>query len=88
MKAEITIEQMWMNPQMWNFFMRGQAQATLKELMDAVVFSGHMKHDDFFNQVESYYEDWDVFEEMLYDDAIEDILAMLDIEIEADSEED
>lgn len=79
MKAEITLEQMWMNPQMWNFFMRGQAQNTLKELMDAVVFSGHMTLSDFFNRVESYNEDWDVFEEMLYNDTIEDIQVMLDM---------
>ena len=88
MKAEITMQQMWANPSVRSFFAREQAERELCKLMDLVVYSGKMSHESFFNQIENYYESYDEFVEVLYNETTEDILEWLGLSDILDDEED
>lgn len=77
MEANITMRQLWMNPEVMNFFFRKQAQDTLKELMELV------EEDilEVFDIIEDYgataFASLDDVEELLYNEPIDVIIEEL-----------
>lgn len=72
MKAEITLNQLWMNPSVRGFFFRSQAEKTLGNLLDSVVESS----GDVFDQMEEYTDDLDDLEELLYNEDIDELIEL------------
>ena len=81
MKADVTLSQIWFNQSLLSFFFRDQARETLDKIISV---AGGKNNPDAFEEleeaVESYYEDLDEFEEDLYNEQTDDILANLGIE--------
>ena len=81
MKAEITLKQLWFNPQIASFFFRQQAWKEFEKLVDLV---GARESEDQFDAlsyaVEGVYMDLDEFKEDLYDRTAEEIVGDLMIE--------
>lgn len=80
MKVTITLQQLWFNATLLNFFFRTQAIDTLEEIMD---FIGARESESRFNElseaVEGYYSDLEEFEEDCYDLSAQEILDQLEI---------
>lgn len=70
MKAEITLNQLWMNPSVRGFFFRNQSEKTFNNLINSVVES----LDEVFNQMEEYTESLDDLEELLYNEDIDELI--------------
>lgn len=86
MKAEITIEQVWYNHSLMNFFFREQAEKTLETFLDNVEDTGAA-----LDCIEDYAEMHDLtlddIEEMFYEDSVEELADEFGIELEEDEEE-
>ena len=83
MKAELTIEQLYYNASIMNFFFRTQAENTFNELLEKCDES----NDAIFEAIENYSDDLDIIEEMLYNDDIEEIATELGLTITEEEEE-
>lgn len=70
MKAEITFSQLKANNSLMSFFFRKQAQTTFEELLDSVQESSA----EVFSSMESYADDLDNIEDVLYSESLEDII--------------
>lgn len=82
MMASITLEQLWSNPTILNFFFRKQARETLEELANRI---GARKSEHefavFSEAVETIYDgDLDAFEEDCYGESVEDLMVKLGYE--------
>lgn len=77
MKAEITFSQLKVNPSLMSFFFRKQAIATLEELLDSVQESS----EEVFSSMESYSDDLDEIEDILYNNNIEEITEIFSLNI-------
>ena len=76
MKASITLEQLWFNTTILDFFFRRHAKDTLEELLDRV---GARKNRKTFTALSEriedvYSEDLDLFEEDCYNASALDIM--------------
>lgn len=69
MKAEITISQIYHNASLRNFFFRTQAEKTFEELCER---TNDLR--ELFDVIEDLFDDLDDFEEMLYNDSIDEII--------------
>ena len=83
MKAELTINQLYYNASIINFFFRTQAENTFNELVEKCDES----NDEIFNAIENYSDDLDTIEEMMYNDSIEEIATELGLTISEEEEE-
>lgn len=86
MKAEITINQLYWNPSLMNFFFRTQAKNTLNELLDKAT-----DRQNALDSIEGYAEstdtDVDSLEEMFYEMTVEELAAEICIELDEEEEE-
>ena len=81
MKAEITLKQLWFNPQIASFFFRQQAWKEFEKLVKLIGADADEDQFDALSEaVEGYYGDLDEFEEELYDRTAEEIVGDLMIE--------
>lgn len=86
MKANISINQLYYNASIMNFFFRTQSENTFNELLENVEES----NSEIFEAIENYSDDLDEVEEMFYNDSIEEIaqnLGLTLIETEEETEE-
>lgn len=86
MKANISINQLYYNASIMNFFFRTQSENTFNELLENVEES----NSEIFEAIENYSDDLDEIEEMFYNDSIEEIaqnLGLTLIETEEETEE-
>lgn len=79
MVASITLEQLWFNHTILDFFFRKQARETLEELVERV---GGRKSEEKFNELaerieDVYVGDLDVFEEDCYNASVEQLMDAL-----------
>lgn len=72
MVANITMEQLYYNQSLLDFFFREQAQRELENVINA--FDSTL---DALNAIEEHFEDLDEFEEICYSEDLPDILEML-----------
>lgn len=81
MKATITLQQLWFNATLLDFFFRKQARETFEEIID---LTGARESESRFNElseaIEGYYLDLDEFEEDCYNLSAQEILDQLEIE--------
>lgn len=82
MKASITLEQLWFNATLLNFFFRKQAKETLEELANRI---GARKNEQefavFSDAVETIYDgDLSAFEADCYGESVEDLMVKLGYE--------
>lgn len=86
MKANIDLGRLYYNERMRNFFFREQSENTLEEL----IFRAKDDIDVVLDAIESWAEinncDLDDFEEMLYNESIEEIARQLDLQIVEEDE--
>lgn len=75
MKTQITFSQLMANNSLMNFFFRKQAQTTFKELLDSVQESSV----EVFSSMESYSEDLDDIEEILYNEDLDEIIELFNL---------
>ena len=80
MVASITLEQLWFNTTILDFFFRKQARETLEELVERV---GGRKSEAKFNELaerieDVYVGDLDVFEEDCYNNSVLEIMETLE----------
>lgn len=81
MKANVTFSQVYFNTCLLNLFFRTQAEETLDELLDRVSDRRQAVElfDDYCN---GQIEDLDELEELLYNESVEDIAAIVGIELD------
>lgn len=72
MVANITMQQLYYNQSLLDFFFREQAQRELENVINA--FDSTL---DALNAIEERFEDMDEFEEICYSEDLPDILEML-----------
>ena len=81
MTTTITLQQLWFNATLLNFFFRIQAIDTLEEIID---LTGARESESRFNElseaIEGYYLCLDEFEEDCYNLSAQEILDQLEIE--------
>lgn len=79
MKAEITMNQLWWNPAVRNFFFRYQSWAAVEELMGMVgeVEYSEASYDAVFDAIDEYFDDLDDCEETFYSEPLDDIIEMI-----------
>lgn len=84
----LTVKKLWHNPSVWDFFWRGQAQDTLREVLS----KGVRYNDDILDQIDEYYEnegdDMDQCEEDFYNMAADELIEMIEIEVRDEDEDD
>ena len=85
MKAEVTIEQVWLNKSLSDFFFRDQAYNTLEEL----VARSSMGDLDTIYHLNDATEDMDIddVEEMFYSESVEYCADEFGIELEEEEDE-
>ena len=85
MKAEVTIEQVWLNKSLSDFFFRDQAYNTLEEL----VARSSMGDLDTIYHLNDATEDMDIddVEEMFYSESVEYCAEEFGIELEEEEDE-
>ena len=80
MRTNITFEQLYWNDSLMRFLMRQQARNTLEELLDRA-----KDRFDAVKQLGSYLDDdhcsLDIFEEMLYNEEVETIAEIYNIDL-------
>ena len=85
MKAEITFSQLYWNHSLMNFFFRTQSENTLNELLDRAC-----DRQDAVERIDDYaeqnYDDLDDLEELFYEDTVETIASLMQIELEENEE--
>ena len=84
MKANVTIEQIWFNEKVRNFFFRTQSYKTLEELV-------YKSNDSVENTLKALdaqteNEDLDDFEEDLYNYSVEELADIYEIELLGEEE--
>ena len=85
MKAEITFNQLYWNPRILNYFFRTQAENTLNELLDrANDRQRAVEQIDEF--AERNYDDLDDLEDLFYEDSVETIAHLIEIELQDEDE--
>lgn len=81
MKATITLQQLWFNATLLNFFFRKQARETLEELVKRVgADKSEAEFKDLADRIEdedTYGGDLNLFEEDCYDETVEYLLGFL-----------
>lgn len=82
MKAEITISQIYHNASLRNFFFRTQAENTFDELCER---ANDLR--ELFDVIEDLFDDLDDFEEMMYDDSLDEIISYIGEEYFEECEE-
>ena len=82
MKAEISIMQVYDNASLRNFFFRTQAENTFDELCERA-----NDLNELFSVIDEQFEDLDDFEEMLYNDSIDEIIGYIGEEYFEECEE-
>ena len=85
MKAEVTIEQVWLNKSLSDFFFRDQAYNTLEELVKRSTMSGQDTLDALDNATEDM--DIDDVEETFYSESVEYCADEFGIELEEEEDE-
>lgn len=85
MKAEVTIEQVWLNKSLSDFFFRDQAYNTLEELVKRSTMSGQDTLDALDNATEDM--DIDDVEEIFYSESVEHCANEFGIELEEEEED-
>lgn len=78
MKAEITMSQLWWNQSVRNFFFRKQAWETVEELMERVECS-EATYNAVFDAIDDRYDNLDDMEEDFYNESVEDLIDMLEL---------
>lgn len=78
MKAEITMHQLWWNHSVRNFFFRTQAWETVEELMERMEYS-EATYNAVFDAIDDRYDDLDDMEEDFYNESVEDLIDMLEL---------
>ena len=81
MKATITLQQLWFNATLLDFFFCKQARETFEEMVR--IARGDKSQSRFMeleNAIEGYYLDLDEFEEDCYNLSAQEILDQLEIE--------
>lgn len=73
MKAEITMNQLWWNHSIRNFFFRSQAWNAVEELMGMVEYS-EKTYNAVFDAIDEYFDDLDDCEETFYSEPLDDII--------------
>lgn len=68
MKTEITMQELYWNPSLIDFFMRQQAQNSLLNLLDKVE-----DKEEMLNSIDDYFDDLDDMEEFFYSESDETI---------------
>lgn len=86
MKAEITLEQVYWNKGLMDFFMRKQSRKTMEDLCDRAKI--HTR--EVIDTIDSFFEDegieWEDLEEMFYDMSTEELAEDFGIELVDDEE--
>ena len=87
MKAEITLEQVYWNRSLMDFFMREQSQKTMEDLFERATI--HTR--EVIETIDDFCEDegieWEDLEEMFYDMSTEELAEKFGIELVEDDEE-
>lgn len=86
MKAEITLEQVYWNKGLMDFFMREQSRKTMEDLCDRATI--HTR--EVINTIDGFCDDagieWEYLEEMFYDMSTEELAEYFGIELVDDEE--
>lgn len=88
MKAEITIDQVYYNETLFDFFFRKQSQRTLEELLERAKGENIETLDMIDEYADTMEITLDDIEEMFYHEGVEELAEEMGIEIEEDEEED
>lgn len=81
MKANVTFSQVYFNKGLLNFFFRTQAADTLDELLDRA--SSRRQAVELIDcYCDNQFEELDELEELLYNESVEDIAAVVGIELD------
>lgn len=83
MKVDIIISEIYDNASLRNFFFRTQAENTFEELCELA-----NDLNELFSVIDEQFEDLDDFEEMLYNDSIDEIIGYIGKEYFEECEED
>lgn len=85
MKANVTIENIWFNSGLRNFFFRDQAFKTLEDLVNR----SELSERETIEFLDAHYEDYDLdeLEEMFYNDSVEEITSDCGLTLEEEEEE-